>query len=540
MKKRGHGHGTTKNFSSIRFPSEPMGSKAPPIPYLTIVPHPIDSFRWISRWPNSLPEDILERIRNASDKLGTSRDETFGQRLHDIPEEKSQRALLLFKCLVASIRPLTITELEDIFATELGLGPTLNAEGAVLTPCCALIVVVDEDSRTIRFSSPEVKEFLTSDRLRTLYPNRISRYHISPQTAHAALSRACINVLLRSDDTVDKAGLGNSSLTSYAVQYWVKHTQCDNVASQNQDVMVRLFDPNKPYLAWVWMCDIEKSQKRATDDLSSNLSLSPRIAALSTPTPLYYAALYGFSGLVNYLVTTRAEPVNAKGGYYGTPLHAASYKGHVDTVNALIKAEADVKTTNGNGNKTPLHAAFYGGHLDVMQVLLKHGADVDARDPSHNTLLHQASLDGQVQVMDLLFEYDADAKASNQNGWTPLHRAALCGRIEVANLLVAKGADVNAQSQDKNTPLHIGSIAGKLEVVRLLLDHGADTRIRGEHNWMPLEAAKARGHDDVVRLLSRSGHTGRWFDLPMMRNRLSVQIGDMELAASKAIGKLKS
>jgi ankyrin repeat protein len=101
------------------------------------------------------------------------------------------------------------------------------------------------------------------------------------------------------------------------------------------------------------MYDIEKGQKSTMDDRSS----LPR-----TATPLYYAALYGFSGLISHLVAKRAEDLNAKGGYYGTPLHASSYKGHVDVALALIDAEADMKATYGN--KTLLHAAFYGGQLE--------------------------------------------------------------------------------------------------------------------------------------------------------------------------------
>ena len=390
---------------------------------------------------------------------------------------------------------------------------------------CLSLIAVDEGSKIVQFSSPGVKEFLTSHRLKTLYSKDISRYHISLETAHAALSRACVDVLLRLDETVDKVG-HDSPLASYAVEHWVEHTQFGNVASINQNNMECLFDPSKPHLAWIWMCDIGMGQNPTMDDRSSN----PRAA-----TPLYYAALYGFSGLISQLVAKRPEDLNAKGGYYGTPLHAASYKGHADAAHALIDAEADVKATNGN--KTPLHAAFYGGQREAMRLLLGHGADVDARDSSHNTLLHQASLNGQADVVELLLDHGADAKASNQNGWTPLHRAALCGRVEVVARLLAKGAEVNAQSWDKNTPLHIGSMAGKLGVVRQLLEHGAEVDIRGEHNRTPLEAARARGHDDIAKLLSKGGHQGR---LNMMRRRISVAKGSVAIAAGWSVSQIGS
>src|SRR6266853_1652195 len=118
-----------------------MGSEALLIRYLVIVAHRLDSFRWVARWPDALRGDIF-----ATD-------------------------------------------------SELGLGPTPtpNTQEAVRSACPTSIAVVDEDSKIVQFSSSEVKEFLTSNRLPTLYPN-ISKYHISPEIAHAALSRACINL----------------------------------------------------------------------------------------------------------------------------------------------------------------------------------------------------------------------------------------------------------------------------------------------------------------------------------------------------------
>jgi hypothetical protein len=476
-----------------------MGSELFLLRYPIFVTHHLDSFRWVSRW---LHGSILGHVCSNPNGFGTPLDETFGRKLQDIPKEKHQHALLLFQCLIASIRPLCVKELGEILATELDLDPILNREEAVRSACPNLIDIVEE---IVRFSRPEMMEFLTSERLPALYPD-ISHYSTSLEAAHRALSRACICVLLRLGETVDKADLENSPLASYAIQYWVWHTQQCNVAPQNQDIMKLLFDPNKPHQEWIWMCDIKKVQKRATGGISS--ISSPRTP---TPCPLYYAGLYGFSELISYLVTVCGDTVSTNSGYHGTPLHAASYKGHVNTVQTLIDARADVKATNCY--KTPLHAAFYGGHLEAMRLLLKAGADPDARDISRNTLLHQASLNGQVEFVDLLLDNAADPKASNENGWTPLHRAALCGHVDVVRHLLKYSADVNAQSQDKNTPLHIASMAGKRAVVQLLLEHGADPNIQGEDNQTSHAMAKKRGHGDIVKLLSERGHVGFEFSL---------------------------
>lgn len=455
----------------------------------------LHSFRWVSHQLHTLRGRIPSQTHDIQEEVGTPLDETFKKALHDIPEEKSQYALRLFKCLVAAIRPLGLKELLDVFSTGLGTNVAHNEE-AVRYTCPALVSIGEKDPKIVQFSQPLklVTEFLTSSRLRTSNHNTIKRYHFSLEDANATLSRVCISVLLRFDATADKRLLESSPLALYAAQHWVDHTQFGKVASENQDIMTTLLDRDKSHLdAWLWMHDIDKGQSRAMDDLTPK---PPRRSA----TPLYYAALCGFGELVNYLIDMNPEDVeDGHAGYHGTPLHAASYKGHLDAVRALLDRGAKVDATFGN--KTPLHSAFYGGQLETMRLLLEKDANVDAEGPLGNTVLHHASLDGQLEFVDLLLEHNADVDAKNKNGWTPLHRAALRGRVEVAKRLLEKEAEVDTPSQNNNTPLHIASIAGKLQVVDLLLKHKANVDARGEHGWNPLEAARENRHDKIVQRL---------------------------------------
>ena len=461
----------------------------------------LHSFRWVSHRLNTLRESTPSDTRNIREEVGTPLDAMFEQALDNIPEEKYPYAYRLFQCLVVALRPLGLKELADIFSTDLDPNAAPNEE-AVLSACPALVAVDEKDSKIVHFSNPtdKVKEFLTSNRLRTLNTKTISRYHFSLEAANATLSRACIDVLLRFDKTADRKRLESSPLALYAAQHWVDHTQIGNVASKNQDGMRRLLDRNESHLdAWIWMHDIDKGQSRTMDDLVPQPS--PRSA-----TPLYYAALCGFGELVSYLADKHPEDLADRRGYYGTPLHAASYKGHRDAVRALLERGAKVDTIVGN--KTPIHAAYYGDQLETMRLLLlAKDADVDAKGASGNTLLHYAALDGdgQLDFVDLLLERNPDLNAKNENGWTPLHRAALRGQVEVAKRLLDRDADVNAQSRNNNTPLHVASIAGKHQVVELLLKHKADVDIHGEHGWTPLDAARANRNEEVVdRLTSGS------------------------------------
>ncbi|KAF8493463.1 hypothetical protein F5888DRAFT_1926981 [Russula emetica] len=465
------------------------------------------SFGWISQRLNALVGNIPSGTFDILEEVGNPRDEEFAQALHDIPEEKSQYAVRLFKCLVAAIRPLSLKELAVIPA-ELDSNAEPH-EDAVLSACPALITHNKDDPTIIQFSHGSVKDFLTSNPRRTSSIENNSGYHFSLKAAHATLAGVCINVLLRSDETADKTHFEESPLALYAARYWVQHTQEGNAATENQRAMERLFDPSKSHFdAWISMHDVDKDQSRTMESLAERPSQR-------SATPLYYAALCGFTELVEHLASFPREDLHNTHGHHGTPLHAASYKGHDGAVLALLGNDLGMMDKKVD-NKTPLHAAYYGEQLKIMDLLLDKGANVNATGASDNTLLHCASLQGRLDVVKLLLKYEADVNAKNKNGWTPLHRAALRGQVEVAEHLLnfelkdengenpKVAVDVNAQSHDKNTPLHVASIAGKLQFVELLLRRNAKKEIEGEHGWTPREAANKHRQEKIVERLSRN------------------------------------
>jgi hypothetical protein len=185
-----------------------------------------------------------------------------------------------------AIRPLRVEELAELFAIEFDrdVGPNLregwrpeNAEDAVLSACSTLIAVIESmGSKVVQFSHFSVKEYLTSDRLRTSEIGNIRHYHIPLDAAHTILARACLTVLLQLDESVDKKRLEEFPLAFYAAQHWVDHAKYEGVASRIQDAMEQLFNPSNPYLAvglgfttWIGM----RSEKRS---ISKNVRRGPR------------------------------------------------------------------------------------------------------------------------------------------------------------------------------------------------------------------------------------------------------------------------
>ena len=371
-----------------------------------------------------------------------------------------------------AVRPFRLEELAEVLAFDFdeasGGIPQLNTdwrredqEQALLSTCSSLISVVhDGESRVVQFSHFSVKEYLTSDRLAAAVGD-ISFYHIALAPAHTILAQACLGVLLHLDDNIRESYVERFPLVEYAAECWVGHAHFEDVLLRIQDGTEHLFDTDKPHLSrWIRVYDIDNLWWPRNDEWFS-------------ATPVYYAALCGFSSMVEKLLRERPEDVNARGGSHGTALHAASIMNHVNVGESLLKRGADVNVL-GQQERTPLYIASLAGNLEIVQWLLEHGADVNAKQNDDWTPLHGAANNGHVEFVRMLLRTNTDINAQNKYGQTPLYRATHNGYISVVQLLLDIGADPNKADQRRWTPLHEASLFGRLEVARLLLKGGAD------------------------------------------------------------------
>jgi len=328
----------------------------------------------------------------------------------------------------------------------------------------------------------------------------VSRFRILLESAQTILAKACLGVLLRLDEHVNKDNVDHDfPLAQYAAKHWVDHTQFENASSHIREGMEHLFDPDKPHFAvWLQVHDIDTSPPYYPAFLIYFANLS--VERSNSATPLYYyAALCGFHDLAEQLIIKYPQRVNTTGGYYVSPLAAALRRGHRKIPQLLYERGANVDVLSYR-NRTLLNGVSRMGHLEIVQRLLSRSANPNVRDGSGWTPLHSAAAYKYVEVSPLLLQYKADNNIRDIDGKTLLHLASDWGRVNVVRLLLEPDADANTRDNSRSTPLLGALLYGHLEVARLLVEHhGANIDAEDDEGRTAFPLASERGyyHDFV-------------------------------------------
>jgi len=487
-------------------------------------------FRWIVCQLQALMNTLPSAVRRALENMPQGLDETYDRILQGIHQSSQDFARRLFACLAESFRPLCVEELAEILAIEFDEGAVPNydedwrpddPEEAVSSTCSSLVAIVDVNgSRVVQFSHFSVKEYLMSERLKK--SKHLSQFHITPHSAHTVLAQASLGVLLALNDTADKQMIKDYPFAIYAARHWVDHARFDDVYMDINDAMKGLFDPTESHFAaWVWIYDVDYPLRG--------------VMFTEHPTPpkavsLYYATLCGFRDIVEHLIVTCGQDVNARGGLHCTPLHAAIVKGNTDIMMFLLENKGDtalnlalldgeldaarmllrygtsVEAPSTNGWAS-LKSESRNDHRDIVRMLLEKGATVDSINNDGSTPLMSASRYGHLDIVRMLLDHHATADSRNNDGWTPLMLASGYGHPDIVRVLLEHGATVDSGNNDGWTPLLSSSQYGHPNIVRLLLDHGATVDSRGHDGWTSLIAASRGGHTDIVRMLLEKGAT---------------------------------
>lgn len=283
--------------------------------------------------------------------------------LNRIDEEDMEYAKEALQLLAFSVRPMVLNELTDGVAVE--IGSSHYDEESQLPPYSLLeilgpLVRFNADLEEVTLAHRTLKTYLTSD---TILQTSAKYFHLLESSANDAIAKKCLTYLSFDDfagGPCEVSDIGQRLLRypflRYATYHWKAHI------TELTDPLWKLLGPfllsgqmnRRNFQAWVQLLIPD-----STADF------------IAQTHPLYYAASFGLTPVVQYLLE-RGANTESRGGRY---------------------------------NSTALSVATYRGHVDIVRLLLCHGADPDSRDSEGYSVLHWAVACEQPEIKLLLEAY---------------------------------------------------------------------------------------------------------------------------------------
>ncbi|KAJ7145175.1 ankyrin repeat-containing domain protein [Mycena crocata] len=408
-------------------------------------------------------------------------------------------------------RPLSVEELREALAVERGaksLNPEKHQPLAIILSVCAGLVIVDQESTTVR-----LVHFTTHDYLDGRFP------YAHTQIAHTLFTYMVFDKIENLLSDVEDPDVELADLESRMKEAEAQHALL-------------------PYCYYCFVHAIGEPEEELRDMIPDSLSRAVEWRVLSnwcrwkvpdpwndhgwpeSPSPLWVAAAANLHRTVKYLLDRKTSPNNLSLKLEnGSPLCAASEYNHIQIVELLLKRGADINA----GDDATLQRAAGAGNLEVVHLLLDKGAGIHAGD---NTTLQAATESGKLEVMRLLLEKGADIHAGDD---TTLQAAADWGELDTVLFLLVNGADIHARDDavlrevaqwgkvelvqlllEKGSNIHAGDDAAlrgavqmdELRVMQLLLENGANIHAKDD---AALQRAARRGQPEIVQLLLENG-----------------------------------
>lgn len=265
----------------------------------------------------------------------------------------------------------------------------LSSPQDILSLCGSLISLSEQGQ--VRLAHLSVKDYLLNSEACMV------RFWIEPDGGNHQLAIDCLTYLsYRSlasgpsqtvDDYVDR--LSQHPFIQHAATGWTYYVRATNPSPKLEDLILNLFSPGSHniFMSWVQVINAQPI---------SHWDFYPRYA-----TPLYYAASFGLTAMVERLIKSGVD-LDAPGSRFGgTALHAAIIRHHADVIKLLLEAGANPSKADSN-RATPLHTAAAYGKVDAAAKLLEFGASKDAVDDDGETPYDWATWAGQIECQHLL------------------------------------------------------------------------------------------------------------------------------------------
>ncbi|KAK0739522.1 hypothetical protein B0T21DRAFT_382536 [Apiosordaria backusii] len=421
-------------------------------------------FRWVECQFTALESCPISKTRLTSllASLPRTLDDTYERMLLNIDEDSAEDARKVLTLLCTATRPLTIPELIEAIAVELGDPPSFNRDSLLsgeddILYICPGLLEFDQDSN-VRIAHYSVQEFLESDRISK---SKAAKFHIETRAANTEVASICLTYMLDPEitqliETVyaspksaqqDGSHVPQMPLIVYATDHWKDHYHAaDKSNTCLHSLMMQLFctAENKPRLCLFlrWMGS----------------------------EPHHHPV---FSEMVS-------------------PVVAASQGGFDLIIRDLLKNYPGIDRTSETLGAA-LRSATLGNHASAAEALLDHGVDVDFGLELGTTALFWAIYHSYAQVVRVLLERGADP--NRVFGDSSKIAKDDTEEFDISYWYMEEDFDIKLV-----TPLAIAVWDGDEKIVELLLDSRADPNV-----GRPVEAAAHKKHEKIVQLFRRRG-----------------------------------
>jgi len=413
------------------------------------------------------------------------------------PDEDGILALQALRWIVNAERPLHVTELQIALAIGEGEPKSeLDEDDFIevhdIIEQCASLVIVDEQTETVRLVHYTVQEYLAG----------VSSIR---DGAHTMIAKACLNYLSLDDFRTGPCNsqqslnsvLERHSFLDYACRHWGNHCRTSfETEGEDGDVITKALAVLKDSARLHLIFQVYFAPEN-TNDYGFNWSPSKL-------TPLHASGVFGLCGTIRAVLAEGQFGVDFRDSFGYTPLSRAASGGHEATVRLLLEEGANIEAKDQSGGTAIFHAASRGDEA-IVRILLEKGANIEAKGLYRGTAICISARGGHEATVQLLLDKGADIEAKDRSGGTAISHAASCGNKAIVRLLIQKGANIEAKDHHGRTAIFWAAADGHEETVRLLLEKGAEIEAKDNNGGTAICCAASRGHEATVRILLEKG-----------------------------------
>ena len=449
-------------------------------------------------------------------------------RIQGRPSASAELGMRILMWLHFAYRPLNLVELQHALAVRKGhmeFDSDYIPSQKALLDCCLGLVIVDEETLTVRFVHFTLEEYFR-DNFRTEFPDGYSSIAETCLTylTFGTLRRHCMNL-----ESLEKM-ISNYPFLNYAAVYWGTYAK-----QQHSDSLTHLIkmlvehESERPpcaiqalYLEIILKRYRPKTIARKFSGIHAiaYFGLGGNVVNFcevnfcevdlkddSGRTPLSWAAETGHEAVVRLLLERDDVEINAKDRWENTALIFAAYRGHEAVVRLLVERDDVEINAKGKKGKTALILAAEHGLDAVVRLLFERDdVEINVKNEWGSTALIEAACNGHEAVVRLLLERDdVEINAKTNLEITAFIFAACNGREAVVRLLLERDdVEINAKNKKGKTALIWAAENGRDAVVRLLLERDdVEINAKDDEGKTALIWAAERGHDAVMLLLER-------------------------------------